>query len=70
MNEANILSEEKVIESNKLQTNQTSAAKEAQPTILPVEKKLPVLQNDVPVNKWIMPPEQHGYIQANEKDCL
>ena len=25
---------------------------------------------EIPVDHWIMPPEQHGYIQGNEKDCL
>lgn len=28
------------------------------------------LQKDVPVDKWIMPPEQQGYIQGNDRDCL
>jgi len=28
------------------------------------------LKKDVPVDKWIMPPEQQGYIQGNDRDCL
>lgn len=70
MNETNILSEEKIIEPAKLQTSQTSTVKEAAITILPAEKRLPAPQKEIPVNKWIMPPEQHGYIQASDKDCL
>ena len=70
MNDTNILSKEKLTEVQKLQTSQTSTNKEAQPIIVPVEKKLPAPKKEVPINKWIMPPEQHGYIQANEKDCL
>ena len=34
------------------------------------EKKLPDPKKEIPVSHWIMPPEQHGYIQAYEKDCL
>lgn len=70
MNDTNILSKEKLSEVKKLQTSQASTNKESQPIILPVEKRLPVPQKEVPVDKWIMPPEQHGYIQANDKDCL
>jgi len=70
MNDTNILSKEKLTEVQKLQTSQTSTNKEAQPIIIPAEKKSPVPQKEIPVNNWIMPPEQHGYIQANEKDCL
>jgi hypothetical protein len=34
------------------------------------EKKSVDQKKEIPVHNWIMPPEQHGYIQANEKDCL
>ena len=70
MNDTNILSEEKLSEVQKLQTSQTYTNKETTSTILPAEKKLPAPQKEVPVNKWIMPPEQHGYIQASDNDCL
>lgn len=70
MNDTNILSKEKLSEVQKLQTSQTSANKESSPTIPPAEKKLPVPAKEIPVNKWIMPPEQHGYIQPSDKDCF
>jgi hypothetical protein len=63
MKEANILAEER-----KLQTNQTSTNKETTPP--PAEKRSTAPPKDIPVKSWIMPPEQHGYIQANDKDCL
>jgi hypothetical protein len=70
MNETNILSEEKIIEPAKLPVSQTSTAKEVSAPAPTVAKKLPAPAKETPVNKWIMPPEQHGYIQANDKDCL
>jgi hypothetical protein len=36
----------------------------------PFSKPQKPLQKDVPVDKWIMPPEQQGYIQGNDRDCL
>ena len=57
-------------EVKQLQVSKPSQAKEALIIPLPVDKRLPDPQKDVPVSKWIMPPEQHGYIQGNEKDCL
>lgn len=35
-----------------------------------IEKKLPTDEKDFPVKSWVMPPEQHSYIQGNDKDCL
>ena len=37
---------------------------------VPAEKKLPADPKEIPVNNWIMPPEQQGYIQGNDRDCL
>jgi hypothetical protein len=49
--------------------NDSLAKKETHSNDLTEKKSAPPL-NEVPVSHWIMPPEQHGYIQANEKDCL
>jgi hypothetical protein len=49
--------------------NDSSTKKETHSNDLTEKKSTPPL-NEVPVSHWIMPPEQHGYIQANEKDCL
>lgn len=57
-------------EITQLQVSKPSQNKEAVIINLPVDKRLPAPQKDIPVSKWIMPPEQHGYIQANDKDCL
>ena len=46
-----------------------SQNKEAVIIAPPVDKRLSA-PKDVPVSKWIMPPEEHGYIQGNDKDCL
>jgi hypothetical protein len=42
--------------------------KKKEKTVSPRPQK--PLQKDLPVDKWIMPPEQHGYIQGNDRDCL
>ena len=56
-------------ETTQLQVRKPSQKKEAVIIALPVDKRLPA-PKDVPVSKWIMPPEEHGYIQGNDKDCL
>ena len=53
-----------------LQVSKPSTNKEAVIISLPVDKRLPAPLKEIPVSKWIMPPEQHGYIQGNDKDCL
>jgi hypothetical protein len=47
-----------------------SSLKKQKPVTSSVEKKLPAAEKEFPVDSWMMPPEQHGYIQGNEKDCL
>ena len=34
------------------------------------EKKTVETVPEIPIRQWIMPPEQQGYIQANDRDCL
>ena len=48
----------------------SQATNEAPIAPLPAQKKLPESCHDIPVNRWIMPPDQHGYIQGNDRDCL
>ena len=57
-------------DSKQLQVSKPSKSKEAVVIPLPVEKRLPAPLHDLPVSQWIMPPEQHGYIQGNDNDCL
>ncbi len=57
-------------ESSQLQVSKPTQNKEAVIIILPLDQRLPVPHKDIPVGKWIMPPEQHGYIQPNDRDCL
>jgi hypothetical protein len=47
-----------------------SPSKKEKLTKVPAEKKLPAEQQQIPVDNWIMPPEQQGYIQGNDRDCL
>ncbi len=70
MNDAILIPATEPKESKQLQVSKTSQSKEAVIIPLPVEKRLPAPQADLPVSKWVMPPEQHGYIQGNDRDCL
>lgn len=47
-----------------------SASKKEKLTKVAAEKKLAAEQQEIPVTNWIMPPEQQGYIQGNDRDCL
>ena len=68
MNDVILVPTNETNESAPLQLSKTSEVKEA--VLTPVEKKLPEQSKNVPTGKWLMPPEQHGYIQANDRDCL
>jgi hypothetical protein len=70
MNDIILVPASETKDSTTLQVSKPSQNKEAVVIPLPVDKRLPEPLKDIPVNKWIMPPEQHGYIQANDKDCL
>ena len=70
MNDIILVTPTELKETTPLQVRKPSQNKEALVIPLPVEKRLPAPQHDLPVSKWIMPPEQHGYIQPNDNDCL
>ena len=53
-----------------LQVSKPLQNKEAIVIALSPDKRLPAPHKEIPVGKWIMPPEQHGYIQGNDNDCL
>ena len=57
-------------ETTQLQVSKPSLNKEAVIITFPADKRLPAPLIEIPVSKWIMPPEQHGYIQGNDNDCL
>jgi hypothetical protein len=57
-------------EATQLQISKPSLNKEAVIITFPVDKRLPAPLKEIPVSKWTMPPEQHGYIQGNDNDCL
>ena len=71
MNDVNLISQVEIDEMNNLQVAKSASKKETPVISLPVEKKLLAPPaKDFPVDKWMMPPEQHGYIHGNDNDCL
>jgi hypothetical protein len=70
MNEVTLVPQAETKETNPLQVSKPSLNKEALIISLPVEKRLLAPLKEFPVNNWTMPPEQHGYIQGNDNDCL
>ena len=71
MNDVNLVPSAETTETKKLQIGKVSPKKEAPVIPLPVEKKLPVrAPNEFPIDSWIMPPEQQGYIKGHDNDCL
>jgi hypothetical protein len=70
INDVTLVTQDETKERNQLQVSKPSLNKEALIITLPVEKRLPAPQKEFPVTKWTMPPEQHGYIQGHDNDCL
>ena len=71
MNDVNLFPFSETTESQKLQVSKASPKKETPVIPLPVEKKLLLpAPKEFPIDTWIMPPEQHGYIKGNDNDCL
>ena len=70
MNEITFVPQAETKEKSQLQVSKSSLNKEALIISLPVEKRLPAPLKEFPVKNWTMPPEQHGYIQGNDNDCL
>ena len=71
MNDINLIPTADTSEATKLQVSKPSLKKETPVISLPVEKILPApAPKEFPISTWKMPPEQHGYIKANDNDCL
>ncbi len=70
MNEITLVPQVETEEVNPLLLSSPFSTKEALIITLQVEKRLPAPLIDIPLNKWMMPPEQHGYIQGHDNDCL
>ncbi len=68
-NEIILVPGEETKETPSPQHGKSSRTKERFPA-LSAEKKLPADKKEIPISHWIMPPEQQGYIQGNDKDCL
>lgn len=71
MSDINLIPPAEATETKKLQISKPSSKKETPVIQLPVEKKLPApAPKEFPIDSWIMPPEQQGYIKGNDNDCL
>jgi hypothetical protein len=71
MNDVNLVRSPETTDTKKPQIGKASPKKETPVIPLPVQKKLPApAPKEFPIDSWIMPPEQQGYIKGHDHDCL